>query len=219
MLTPSNPFASYGSFGNSVAISGNVLAVGAFEEDAAVAERAGAVYVFVMSAADGFIQTAKLTAPVPTIREKFGVSVAIQNNVLVVGATGDFSGSRVWGSAYVFEKDPSSDAWLLKSKLTSGDHELFDYFGFAVGIANGVVVVGANGGGLLRALPGAVYVFQKRTSDGAWVRIDKLMAVDGKRDEEFGCAVATHGDMVVTGARYERTQGSVHEGAAYIAFI
>ncbi len=74
--------AALDNFGNSVAVSGNTVVVGAYQDDTGATD-AGAVYLF--DATTGSLLH-KLTEPTPAPGNYFGFSVAISGNTVVVGA-------------------------------------------------------------------------------------------------------------------------------------
>ncbi len=83
-------------FGDSVALNGDTAAIGALGDDGS-----GSVYVF--AKVDGvWTQTAKLTAEDGTAGDRFGDSVALSGDAVVVGAWGDDDSGGDSGSAYVF---------------------------------------------------------------------------------------------------------------------
>ena len=87
----------------------------------------------------------KLTAKDGAYGDFFGISVAISDGTIVVGAHNDDDKGPNSGSAYVFEKSDSSDAttWTQAAKLTADDGAASDYFGVSVAISDGTIVVGA----------------------------------------------------------------------------
>ncbi len=91
------------AFGNSVAISGNTIAVGAiFASDSNNDSFAGKSYVFVQPAggwSGNLNQTAELTASDSALLSYMGCSVAISGNTVVAGSYGQ---NNFQGSAYVF---------------------------------------------------------------------------------------------------------------------
>ena len=90
------------NFGWSVAIDGATVVVGSpYDDDGGSAS--GSAYVFRTS--DGgatYDQVTKLTAADAAASDKFGISVAIAGDTVVVGARGDDGNT---GSAYVFEEE------------------------------------------------------------------------------------------------------------------
>jgi len=179
-------------FGYSVAVSGDTVVVGAIWEDSNAIDGpgdnnafdAGAAYVFVRSGTN-WSQQAYLKASNAGVSDVFpdyfGYSVAVSGDTIVVGAIGEdsmatgvngnqtnnFAGNS--GAAYVFVRTGTS--WsqqaYLKASNTGGD----DWFGNAVAVSGGTVLVGAlqedssatgvNGDGSDNYTPdsGAAYIF------------------------------------------------------------
>jgi hypothetical protein len=210
------------NFGFSVAISGDVVVVGADGAEPGGLYGAGAAYIFVklVGGWGDMTQTAKLTASDKAAYNYFGSSVAISGGVVVVGAAGAAPGGKEWaGAAYVFVKPVGGWADRTQTaKLTASDKAAFDYFGDSVAISGGVVVVGArwnDPGGTTGA--GAAYVFVKPL--GGWTNMTqtaKLTASDKAASDLFGSSVAINGGVVVVGAPYAAPGGTKKAGAAYI---
>jgi uncharacterized protein with FMN-binding domain len=128
-------------FGNSVAISGDTVVVGAFLDDVVANANQGSVYVFVRSGGV-WTQQQKLTANDGAASDNFGSAVAINGDTVVVGAEQDNIGTNsIQGSAYVFIR--SGNNWAQKQKLTANDGTANDHFGSAVAISSDTIVVGA----------------------------------------------------------------------------
>ncbi len=150
------------SFGYSVAISGDTVAVGANNEDGSATgvngvvdeavSGAGAAYVFVRSGTS-WSQQAYLKAHQVTSGDSFGFSVATFGDTVVVGSLSE-DGSATGvngtvnevasgaGAAYVFVRSGttwSQQAYLKASQVTNDDK-----FGVSVAISGDTVVVGAN---------------------------------------------------------------------------
>ncbi|KAJ8600298.1 hypothetical protein CTAYLR_000712 [Chrysophaeum taylorii] len=155
------------SFGFGVAVYNATLVVSAPFADA-LGEDSGAVYVFDAS----YNQVAKLTAS--GANGYFGSSVAIFEDVIVVGAYG----VDEFGVAYVF------DAFERVAKLNGSD-ALF--FGQSVAIHKGGIVVGAWG---------AAYIFDAQTYD----QIAALSLPYPSEASSFGSSVSIYDDTVVVGA-------------------
>jgi uncharacterized repeat protein (TIGR02543 family) len=146
-LTASDGVA-WDNFGYSVAItiSGDTVVVGAYSDDS----EKGSAYVFVRPVG-GWVdmtETAKLTASDGEAGDRFGYSVAISGDTVVVGAYGDDIGNNDnQGSAYVFVRP--GGGWATTStytaRLTASDGAAWDHFGASVAISGDTVVVGAYG--------------------------------------------------------------------------
>ncbi len=86
-------------------------------------------------------QVAKLLAGDGAADDRFGYSVSISGDTVVVGASEDDSST---GSAYVFERNQTgADNWRQVAKLTASDGAAGDRFGISVSISGDTVVVGA----------------------------------------------------------------------------
>jgi uncharacterized protein (DUF2345 family) len=205
------------TFGSSVSISGNTVVVGSPNSD----NFRGAAYVFEKPGSGwaNMTQTAKLTAW-DGAYAKFGSSVSISGNTIVVGAPSEpvfdgFKSNHFRGAAYVFVKPASGWTDMTPTaKLTASDGAPGDFMGGSVGISNNTIVVGANqidSGG-----QGAAYVFVKPT-DG-WrdmTQTAELTASDGAWGSFFGFSVSINRHTVVVGANNAWVRGR-YQGAAYV---
>lgn len=111
---------------------------------------------------------------------RFGRSVALEGDVLVVGSLDDVTtGGLQRGAVYVFER--IGGLWTQQQKLVAPDGADRDEFGFAVDLALGppgmddYLIVGAPYARRIGAGPdGKVYVF-RRSSGGAWTFDTQLL--------------------------------------------
>lgn len=90
-------------FGRSVAISDDLIGVGAYANDAAAAD-AGATYVFARPT-NGWLdatESTKLSPSDAAASDQFGSAVAIDGETMVVGADGKDDAGSGAGAAYVF---------------------------------------------------------------------------------------------------------------------
>ena len=160
----------------------------------------------------------------------FGTAVAVDGNIIVVGAP---RGSR--GAAYVFVKPRGPRAgWkstsrALKLSAPESDFQYFDGFGSAVAVDGDTVVVGApylldptRRHAADRAderSSGAVYVFKLIESPRGWTTITppvKLTPPESAQRYWFGKAVAVEGDTIVVGAHNGNNPFSERPGAAFV---
>jgi cysteine-rich repeat protein len=159
-LTASDRYTS-DYFGMAVSISGDYVIVGAYYDDDG-GSSTGSAYIFEKPVGGwtDMTQTAKLTAFDRTSYDYFGISVAVDGNVAVVGSYGDDDGGYSYsGSAYVYER--TSGSWGFKGKLRAGDAYSSDYFGYSVSISGDNIVVGAYGDGDKGSYTGSAYIFEK----------------------------------------------------------
>lgn len=166
----------------------------------------------------GAIQQARLTASNPRQMDEFGWSVAIDQDIAVIGARNadpDRGQGRIEnaGAAYVFRYDGVS--WVLEAQLTAADARPGDSFGVAVAISGNTIAVGASGqdhNGFADA--GAVYLFRRKGN--AWNQIARLTAADPASEDNFGSAIALKGETLVVGANSKDLLNLPDAGAAYI---
>ena len=215
-------------FGNSVAVDGDTLVVGAHLEDGGSGDpavRAGAAYVFNRGPAGAWTETAKLLASDLQADDLFGNSVALSGDILVVGATGEDGGpgdpASNAGAAYVFERGPGN-AWIQTAKLQAADRQAGDFFGESVAVSGNTLVVGAfqedGGPGNPATQAGAAYVFERGPA-GTWAQTAKLLASDLQAGDILGRSVALTGDTLVVGAESEDGgpgNPATSAGAAYV---
>jgi|HubBroStandDraft_1064217.scaffolds.fasta_scaffold51816_1 FG-GAP repeat len=205
-LTSPNP-QEVGNFGNSVAIYGSTLVIGAPGEAVSGHAGAGDVYVF-NDKTSQLIFT--LSSPNPQTDGSFGWSVAISSSTIVVGAPGEKPYGLVdAGHAYTF----NAATGALKSKLSTPNAQKDGEFGFAVGIYSTRVVVGApyeNASGVLDA--GHAYTFNANTG----ARNSTLNSSDPQKYGAFGTSVAISSTRVVVGAPDETTDAYAQAGNIYV---
>lgn len=182
-------------FGTAVAIAGRYALVGAVRDDDG-GGNSGAVYVYRWVETDWELEQ-KLVAPDAAPGDEFGCAVAMSGDVAVVGARLDDDRGNSSGSVYVYRW--SEDAgWTLEQKLVASDGAAADEFGAAVALAGDVLVVGVRLDDDLGSQSGSAYVF--RWDGQQWAQEAKLLAADGAAGDNFGFAVATDGQTIVSGA-------------------
>ena len=139
-------------FGVSVSIDGDTVVIGAHGDDDDVkGSDSGSAYVFTRDTAgdlaSNWTQVAKLTADDGAASDYFGCSVSIDGDTMVVGANGDNDKGSDSGSAYMFTRTTAGDlasGWTQVAKLTAGDGDAGDMFGYSVSIDGNAVVIGAS---------------------------------------------------------------------------
>jgi hypothetical protein len=193
-------------FGNSVAIDGNNVLVGAHGDDTNGVGNANIGQAHLFDATTGnLVRT--FDDPTITVGDNFGFSVAIDGNNALIGAFGDNSNGSTVGQAYLFDIITGN---LLRTfddpTVTSGDQ-----FGVSVAIDGGNVLIGA-----LRDDSGGVNVGQAHLFDAATGNL--LRTFDDPTptsQDHFGHAVAISGDRVLIGAPLDDTN-SEDAGQAHL---
>lgn len=158
-------------------------------------------------AATSLVRQALLAASDGQEGERFGQGVALDGDMLVVGASqATVNGNERQGAAYVFQKTGAfwTDA-VQVAKLTASDGDGFDYFGWGVAVQGYTIVVGGYYGT-------KAYVFVK--PENGWTDMTEtaaLSASDGTVDDSFGRSVAIENDTIVVGAPFkDDSKGGVY---------
>lgn len=196
-------------FGSAIALDADTLAVGAPLRDDLGAD-CGCVYVFVRSGST-WTQQAKLLASDGAAGARFGTSLALAGDTLVVGAPLDDGAGLDAGSAYVFVRN--AGIWTQQAKLDAADAAAGDSFGRAAAISADTVVLGANLRDQQGIDSGAAYVFQRAGS--TWSQSAKLVPSDPHAFAYFGNSVDVTGGTILVGACQDPAQGS-SSGSAYV---
>jgi len=183
-----------------------VLAIGARNANP---NGAGAVYLF-RGSWSGWVEFAKVTPPDGNKDDQFAFTIAMQGDVMAVGARrADLTGAKDAGAAYIYSL--ACDSVDLVEKLTASDAKAGDQFGQAIALAGDVIAVGVNRADIGSSKDqGAVYLFRRLGNE--WIETDKLTASDGIAGDEFGYSLAAFGNRMVTGAHFADST----EGVAYV---
>jgi hypothetical protein len=221
------------SFGASVALAGDTLAVGAYGEASAAqgvdgdqeddsAASSGAVYVF-RRAGTTWQQEAYLKASNTGAGDFFGGSVALSGDTLAVGAPAEDSAAQGVGgdqdddsatdsgAVYVFRRSGSS--WQQEVYLKASSTGAGDYFGYHLALSSDTLAVGApyedsaaqgvGGDQDDDSATDSGAVYGFRRSDTAWQQEAYLKASNTGAGDYFGWHVALSGDTLAVGAPNE----------------
>lgn len=143
---------------------------------------------------------------VGSINERFGVSVAMSGDTVVVGAPSNNFWDENTGSAYIYIR--SGNTWSIQQKITADDNALGDQFGYSVAISGNTVFIGAPADD-----NGSVYVFKR--SGTVWSQQQKLTASDGEYEDGFGTAISVSDYTLVIGAPFTDNGGAVYRFSSF----
>jgi hypothetical protein len=208
-------------FGESVAISGNTVVVGAPGRKIGRHAEQGAIDIFAVSRSRtaGATQVAELTATDGKSNDALGISVAVSGQTVLAGADLHRVGAVQQGAAYVFVKP--AHGWRdvpAAAELTAGRGQARELFGRIVAISHDTAVIGAPDHDGVAAEQGAAYVFVKPVSGwaGSLDPTAMLAASDPGKGDEFGGALAISGGVIASGAPSHATGKSAEQGAGYV---
>ena len=208
-LLPRVPTAG-ASFGWSVAISGDRIAVSAWEDPLAGVQT-GSVTTFKLY--KGLWQAEAVLQPSEASeRLMFGRDIDLHDNVLVVGAPGDDTIAEDAGAVYVWHY--YNDQWNFAGKLVASDGIANDRLGSQVALEKPWLAAGSYDHDDPMWSAGATYVWKLET---LWERHTKLQASDMQPGDWFGYSVDIKDGRMVVGAphRAHPETGTYRSGAAY----
>lgn len=191
-------------FGFSVSISGEVIVVGAEEDDDNGVD-SGSATVFRFNGTS-WVEEQLLLSSNGAAGDLFGVSVSVSGSVIVVGAECDDTVAGDTGSATVFRYNGSS--WLEEQILIPSITVPTDSFGESVSVSGDVIVVGSTD---------LATVF--RYSGSSWVEEQVLTQSATTSFNDFGEAVAVSGDVIVVGSISDGFGGPGSGSAQVFRFI
>ncbi|HEY7907670.1 MAG TPA: hypothetical protein VIC60_02305, partial [Thermomicrobiales bacterium] len=146
---------------------------------------------------------------------RLGLAASTDGNTAVVGAPADAANK---GAAYVFIRDPATQAWSQRTKLTASDGVAGDYFGTSVAVSadGNTALIGAYGSANFKGAAyfyvhgaGTTYAEQKIPGSGP---CDS--SPSGHADQcSFGTTVALSGDastaMIGLQGKFTQSLGAV----------
>ena len=195
--------AIFDFFGQAVAVSGNIVAVGAFGDDDG-GESSGSVYLFERGQGGSNLwgQVKKLTAPDAGQDDLFGHAVGVLGDWVAVGAPKDDDRAADAGAVYLFHRNQGGqNLWGLVRKITVADGAPGDFFGTSLAINEKFLLVGAHLKNLAGEASGAAYLF-RRDEGGTdnWGLAARFQPGDPAARDQFGVSVALSGDTLLVGA-------------------
>ena len=206
------------AYGESLDMTSSWLAIGS-PETTTSGVTAGAVHLY-RNIGSRWISAGTLHPPVPSESAEFGHSVAITDDILVVGAPGSGSGSsQDEGAAYIYRRVGLN--WTLEQQLEPAGDEDGAEFGISVAAEGDIVAVGA-WYAQATSDSGAVYLY---SHDGLNWNLDQLIeSPDSSGDKHFAASVELSGDiLLVTDPRAdagpEDDAGAVYAYKAFSATL
>ena len=223
------------TFGGSVALSGNLLAVGAEDDDGygttgTDGTDTGAVYIFKRTGStwtlEKEISDEQTGFTALKSGDSFGEYIALDGDRLAVGATRDdgVSNAQHTGAVYIFKRSVSGSTvtWALEKEIsdTNGLPILAanDLFGGEVDLDGDRLAVGACGDDGYQTNAGAVYIFKRTTSGNTVTWTLEHTIYDGSGNlttlstNDCLASVSMDGEYLAAGAYGDKS----YTGAVYI---
>lgn len=147
-------------------------------------------------------------------REKFGKSIAIEGNIMMVGTPNDNSARSGHGAVDVFSRDSADSEWVFQGEFYSPNEGTNEHFGYGVDFDGDLLVVGAVGNSDAEIGAGAAYAYERVNSE--WVFQQQIIAPDAKEWDHFGWSVSLVGETLAIGASYDSDTGHSDSGSVYM---
>lgn len=209
-VTLTNPSpAANDRFGNSVAVSGARVVVGAFLDDTGAAD-AGSAYVFDLNSPTPRIPVATLNNPAPQPSAQHGWSVACSGSLVAVGARADSTGAAFAGIARVYDFASATPTVPIIT-LTNPSPTASGNFGYSLSMSGQRLAVGTFSGA---THAGCAYLFDLSRTNPTVPAVTINNPSPGYGDG-FGNSVALDGSTLVVGCLLDDTTGQ-DNGAAYV---
>jgi FG-GAP repeat len=211
-----DPTSAASFFGLSVSVDGGFAACG----DPSFAANEGRVFVYKkvenLWQRDAEIPLPTQVSPIPDAMPRFGWSVAISGNRLVVGAPADISTA---GRVFFFVRDSATGNWTLEHATVGLNPDIGDQFGHSVALRGDTAVVGAPGDEIsFGSAPhdqGAVHVFDRDPVTSQWTETKKIGELTTLPGDRFGASVALSEWYLVVGANQFSAAGA-YKGRAFV---
>jgi len=200
------------SFGNSVSIYKDYIAVGAPGDNS----HNGSVYIF-NSSSSGWSQTSKLTSTHDENSDSsnFGWAVSVFDDKLLASAPvleNTPSAART-GAVFYFKKDSSSNSWNQVQEIRSPSAVSNDAFGWAVDLSGSLAVASSP---FNNTTQGRAIVLQYQEETDSWSSVQIITESPGENSAYFGHDVSISGRNIIIGSPQSDTESISDNGAAYI---
>lgn len=215
-------------FGFSVDIYGDYAVIGANEDgwSGAFYDDFGSAYIFKRNAAGVWQEIQKIENPDSSHYGRFGESVAIHKDNIVIGCSRcyvDTGGAYSLSNAGVafFYKLNSNGLWSLSSRVTASNIESSAEFGIDVDLIDSTAIIGAWGDSKNQnnqnsiSDAGAAYIF-KQSPNGHWNETQKVVASNRSQYAEYGYSVSIDENFALVGSPGKSIPGKGRVGMAYI---
>lgn len=185
------------SFGNAVVVTGDQIIVG----EPVYEMRSGVVYVFDRDGNGDWVQSQMLEPSDASAANRFGISLATQDDLLLVSATRVDGGT---GAVYTFKNNGGT--WNETGRIVTDDRTPADSLGSGLDVDGDWLAIGTIAQNSAR---GAVYTF-RRDGDN-WVQHSKLAPAELMPESRFGADLALSGEhLMVSAPAADDGQGAVY---------
>lgn len=197
-------------FGKTVAISGNYAVVCSYLDDDN-GTNSGSIYLLELKNEVWKIIN-KIYPSDPEIQSLFGLSLDMNNDLIIAGSPFYRGNGNSAGKAYIFRYDSLS--WLQVAALQPDEINDLDQFGTSVRISDNFAFISAIKDDDKGENSGAVYIYKKK-DENTWAFHQKVTAPDGSAGDGFGIAITGNDTILIIGSYFDDDNGT-NSGSAYI---
>jgi len=208
LLEPDGAAGHY--FGLYASLDGDTALIGRWVDGYSTNDT-GSAYVFTRTGIT-WTQQAELLGSDSAPGDSFGASVSLVGDTALVGAPNDDDNGDYSGSVFVFTR--TGTTWTQQAKLLASDGTHWAWFGCHLSLDGDTALIGAaddykpHGAG-----SGSAYIFTRIGT--IWTQQQKLIASDGKLQDNFGWPVCLDGNTAFIAAWYDTLVGA-NSGSVYV---
>jgi len=207
-LSPSSEnSATIQQFGRAVAISGDLVVIGAEKQSQG---KKGVAYIY-QRQGDSWSLQAELNSPETNKNDNFASTLSVTGNYIAIGSQG-IAASHI-GQVHLFKN--TDLGWIEDTVITPNSTFKSARFGSSVMLADDYLIIGDDDHG--RAHEGSAYIYHQQ--EGIWNLQASLKGGDITKGAKFASSVAISKHYAVVGARLENNPSiKKHKksGAAYV---
>ena len=137
--------------------------------------------------------------------ERFGVSIALNEQYLCIGAYRENTGAESGGSVYVYKRN--GNKYGLLNLLYAPDKRHKDYFAYNIAIEGKTLVIGAYAKNIIGGEDGKAYVFDLDHNKC----VSEISNIHPIINENFGRAVCIYDNKIYIGSHKRNKKGSIYE--------
>lgn len=206
--------AAGAELGRAMAVFGDTLVVGAPLDTTNAGASTGSVRVYRRSGFDwSLVQT--ITAHDEEAGDRFGFSVDLDGNTLVIGSRSDDDDGINSGSVYVYKRDSETSNFSFSQKLLASQGREKDQFGFAVALENNSLVVGIRQDDDKGKNSGSAEYFKRDGAGSDFAFQSRILPDTLEKGDQFGASIALSGNTLFIGARRDNN-AKVNAGSVYV---
>lgn len=199
--------------GRAIASFEDTLILTAPLDDTAAGASTGSVRVYRRDGLDwNLVQT--ITANDEEAGDRFGFSVSIHENTLVIGSRSDDDDGLNSGSAYVYQRNDTTSNFTFSQKLRASTGRERDQFGFSVAVEGDHLIVGVRMDDEGGKNSGSLEYFSRPDEGSDFAFVSRIQPDAVEKGDQFGSSLAIDGNRLFVGARKDNN-AKTNAGAVY----